>query len=161
MKRILMLFLAGSLLLSACGATDDDHAVGTDVEAHDYWARTALQNGNAAAYMLLHNHSTEDDALTGVSSNVAVAVEMHLSQMNADGVMEMTRQESIALPVDVDLELKPGGYHIMLIGLKQELKAGDEIALTLHFMIHEDIVLNVPVMETQNVGGAGMDGHTP
>ncbi len=155
MKRISTLILAGMLLLSACGPE------GTDIEAHDYWARTALKDGNGAVYMLLHNHSTEDDALVGVSTDVAAAAEMHLSQMNADGVMEMTQQKSIPMPVDVDLELNPGGYHIMLIGLKQDLKIGDEITLTLHFMHHEDIVLTVPVLDSADMGGSGMDGHMP
>ena len=93
-----------------------------------------------------------------VSSDEATAAEMHLSQMNADGIMEMTQQESIPMPVDFDLELKPGGYHIMLIGLKQDLKAGDEITLTLYFMHHEDIILTVPVLDSADMGGSGMDG---
>lgn len=152
MKRVSMLILLGILILSACGT------VGKDVEAHDYWARAALKDGNGAVYMLLHNHSTEDDALVGVSSDEATAAEMHLSQMNADGIMEMTQQESIPMPVDVDLEFKPGSYHIMLIGLKQDLKAGDEDTLTLHFMHHEDIILTVPVLDSANMGGSGMDG---
>lgn len=158
MKRFLMLVLVGTLLLSACGAIGTE---GTDIEAHDYWARAALKDGNGAAYMLLHNHSAEDDALVGVSTDVATASEIHLSQMKADGTMEMIQQESIALPSDVEVELKPGSYHIMLIGLKQDLKAGDEITLTLHFKNHEDITLTIPVLEAENMGGSGMDGHMP
>ena len=155
MKRILMLVWAGMLFLSACGTE------GTDIEAHDYWARAALKGGNGAAYMLLHNHTEADDELVGVSSDVATATEIHLSQMSADGVMQMVPQESVTLPADGELELKPGSYHIMLIGLKQDLKAGDEISLTLHFKNHEDITLTTPVLEANNMGGSGMDGHTP
>jgi periplasmic copper chaperone A len=155
MKRILMLVWAGMLLLSACGTE------GTDIEAHDYWARAALKGGNGAAYVLLHNHTEADDELVGASSDIATAVEIHLSQMSADGIMQMIPQESIALPADGELELKPGSYHIMLIGLKQDLKAGDEITLTLHFKDHEDITLTVPVLEADNMGGSGMDGHMP
>jgi copper(I)-binding protein len=106
--------------------------------------------------MLMHNHSTEDDALVGVSSDIATAAEIHLSQVKADGTMEMTKQESIALPVDAEVELKPGSYHIMLIGLKQDLKKGDEFALILHFKNHEDITLTVPVLDAPD-----MDGHMP
>ena len=136
MKKIfLMLILLGTLVLSACGgaAADDDHAAGTDVEVHDAWARAALKDGNGAAYMLVHNHSAEEDAIVGASSDVATATEIHLSQITTDGTMEMLKQESVALPADGEVEFKPGSYHVMLIGLKQDLKAGDEITLTLHF----------------------------
>jgi hypothetical protein len=160
MKKILMMLILGTILLTAC-ATNDSHMDGTDIEAHDFWARSAMMGGNGAAYMLLHNHSTEDDALVGASSEVAEVVEIHLSQMKADGTMEMIQQESIALPVDGEVELKPGSYHVMLIGLKQDLKAGDEFSLTLHFKNHEDITLTIPVMDAGNMGGSGMDGHMP
>ena len=158
MKRVLMMVLAGMLLLSACGTTGTE---GTDIEAHDYWARAALKDGNGAAYMLLHNHTVADDELVGASSDVAGAVEIHLSQMKADGTMEMIPQESIALPSDGEVELNPGSYHIMLIGLKQDLKVGDEITVTLHFKNHEDITLTIPVLEAADMGGSGMDGHMP
>jgi copper(I)-binding protein len=164
MKKIfLILSLLVTLVLSACGgaAADDDHAAGTDVEVHDAWARSALKDGNGAAYMLMHNHSTEEDALVGASSDVAAATEIHLSQITADGTMEMLKQESVALSPDVEVEFKPGSYHVMLIGLKQDLKAGDEITITLRFKNHEDITLTVPVLEAENMGGSGMDGHTP
>jgi copper(I)-binding protein len=169
MKRILlMLVLGATLLLSACGgkmempAATEEHVAGTDIEVHDAWARAAMKDGNGAAYMLLHNHSTKDDALVGASSDIAGAVEVHLSQMKADGTMEMIQQKSIALPADGELELKPGSYHIMLIGLKQDIKAGDEFSLTLHFATHEDIILTIPVMDAESMGGSGMDmGTTP
>ena len=162
-KFFLILILLGALVLSACGgaATDDDHAAGTDVEVHDAWARSALKDGNGAAYMLMHNHSTEDDAIVGASSDLATATEIHLSQMSTDGTMEMLKQESIPLPADGEVEFKPGSYHVMLIGLKQDLKVGDEITLTLHFKNHDDITLTVPVLEAENMGGSGMDGHMP
>ncbi len=155
MKKVLTFVLASMFLLSACGATD----AGTGVEAHDYWARTALKDGNSAAYMLLHNHSTENDALVGASSDIAASVEIHLSEMTADGVMRMTPQESIALPADGELELKPGSYHIMIIGLKQDLNVGDEITIILHFKKHGDISLTVPVLDAETMGSSGMDMH--
>ena len=155
MKRFMaMLMLAGALLLSACGAKGNE---GTDIEAHDPWARAALKDGNSAVYLLLHNHSTQDDALVGVSSDVATAVEIHLSQIKANGTMEMVQQESIALPADGEVEIKPGGYHIMLVGLKKDLNIGEKITITLHFMHHEDISLTVPVLDAAGMGGSGMD----
>ena len=161
MKKLFLLAVVGMLLLSACGAVADDasHTDGEGVEAHDFWARAALKDGTSAAYMLLHNHGTEDDALIGASSDVAASVEIHLSKMNADGTMEMIPQESIALPADGEVELKPGSYHVMLIGLVKDLNVGDEITVTLDFEHAEDVTLTIPVMDAADMGGSGIDGH--
>lgn len=155
MKKFFALFFAGMILLTACGSK------GTGIEASDYWARSALKDGNSAAYLLLNNHTDTDDELVGISSDAAAVMEIHLSQMDANGVMQMIPQESIPLPAGGELELKPGSYHIMMIGLKQDLKAGDNITVTLHFKNHADITLTVPVQEAENMGGSGMDGHMP
>jgi len=132
-----------------------------EVTAKDFWARAGMKDGNSAAYMLLQNGTSADDELIGVSSDVAQAVELHLSQMKADGTMEMIQQQSIALPAGKAVELKPGSYHVMLIGLTRDLKAGDEISLTLKFKNHTDLTLKVPVMDAEGMGGSGMDGHMP
>jgi copper(I)-binding protein len=144
MKRISILFLAGMLLVSACATANTG---GTGLEVRNAWARIAIQGGNSAAYMLLQNYTESDDELTGAASDIATAVEIHLSQMKTDGMMEMIKQEVIALPANGKLELKPGSYHIMLFGLKQDLKAGDKIQLTLHFKYHEEITLTIPILE--------------
>lgn len=138
---------------------EEEH--GDGVEAHDYWARAGMSGGNSAAYMILHNHGAEADALIGVSTDAAEAAEMHLSQMKADGTMEMIQQEKIDLPADGEVELKPGSYHVMLIGLKKDLVVGSEITLTLTFEKAGDITLTVPVKDAADMGGSGMDGHMP
>lgn len=156
MKKTFMFVLAGMLLLSACGAPKSGA-----MEAVDYWARSGLKDGNSAAYMLFANGTAQDDELIGASSDVARAVEIHLSQMGADGVMQMIQQESIAIASGGELELKPGSYHVMIIGLTQDLNVGDSISLTLHFKNHADITLTVPVKEAADMGGSGMDGQNP
>jgi copper(I)-binding protein len=160
MKKILFVVILGTLLLIGC-ASNNSHTTGNSIEASNVWARSAMKGGNGAAYMLLKNNTNEDEPLVGVSSDVAEATEIHLSQIKADGTMEMTPQESIPLPARGKVEFKPGSYHVMLIGLKRDLKAGDEISLTLHFKNHEDLTLNVPVRDAENMGGSGMDGHMP
>lgn len=154
MKRIFVIVLAGMLLLSACGAPKSGA-----IEASDFWARSGLKDGNSAAYMMLVNGTGQDDELIGASSDVAMAVEIHLSQMSADGVMQMMKQESVAIVSGGELELKPGSYHVMLIGLMKDLNVGDEITLTLHFQNHEDITLTIPVKDAADMGGSGMDGQ--
>lgn len=154
MKRIVLFVLAGMLLLSACGMQMNDA-----VEAKDAWARTGMMGGNSAAYMMLVNGTGRSVELIGASSDVASAVEVHLSQMTADGVMQMIKQDAVEIPSRRMLELKPGSYHIMLIGLKQDLNVGDSITITLYFNGYEDVSLTVPVNDAANMGGSGMDGH--
>ena len=154
MKRLLIFLWTGIFLLSACGTAGEE---GTGVETHDPWARAALKDGTSAVYFLLHNHSTQADALVGTSSDVATTTEIDLSQTNANGVVEMIPQDSIALPEDAEVEVKPGGYHIMLIGLKKDLNAGDKFSLTLHFKHHEDIIMTVPVLDVASSDSSSMD----
>lgn len=154
MKKLLLFVFAGALALSACGGHASD-----EVEAHKPWARAAAKDGNSAAYMLIHNHTSSDVALVGASSEVSAVVEVHLSSMGADGVMKMEKQDSVVIPAGGELELKPGSYHIMFIGLKRDLNAGDSITVTLHFSGYEDITLTVPVKDAGEMGGSGMDGH--
>jgi copper(I)-binding protein len=139
MKFIIVIVLAISLLLNACNAA-------TGIEISNPWARPALKDGNGAVYFLLKNHSAAVDELTGVSSEVAQTTEIHESKMEGD-VMQMRQVASLPIQEKESIEFGPGGYHVMLVGLNQELKAGDEIQITLHFEGNEDILVTVPVQE--------------
>ena len=138
MKRFLMILL-GILLLSGCDTS-------TGITVNDAWARPAAQSGNGAVYFLLQNNSASADELIAATSDVAEATEIHESKMTGD-VMQM--QQVMSLPIDgkASIEFAPGGYHVMLIGLKRDLKVGDEFEITLKFAAREDLILSVPVQE--------------
>ena len=153
MKRVFAILFAGMFLLSACGPK------GEGVQAEKFWMRSGLKDGNSAAYMMLRNFTDQDVALVGASSDVAAAVEIHLSSMGADGTMQMAQQESVAIPAGKALELKPGSYHVMFIGLTKDVAVGDEVTLILHFDGYDDVTLTVPVKDAADMGGSGMDGQ--
>ena len=81
----------------------------------------------SGAFMVLHAH--ENAKLVGVSSPVGDA-EIHEMKME-NNVMRMRQIKSLDLPRMQNVELKPGGYHVMLMGLKSQLKKGDTVPLTL------------------------------
>jgi copper(I)-binding protein len=137
--------------LSACASREAG-----GVEVRDAWTRPAAQGGNGAIYFVIENHSAEMQELIGVTSDVADAVEMHESRMSGD-VMEMRQIESIPLGPGEGAVFEPGGLHIMLIGLEQDLKTGDEVQITLDFANYEDILLTVPVQDTP----ASESDHSP
>jgi periplasmic copper chaperone A len=147
MKKLIILITAGILVLSACGATGDG------ITIRGQWARPGSQGGNGAVYFTIRNNSATADELIDASSDVAEAVEIHESKMEGD-VMQMNRLMSLALDAKTEMEFKPGGLHIMLIGLRRDLKVGDEIQVTLHFRDSEDITLKVPVRDA-----APEEGH--
>jgi copper(I)-binding protein len=101
------------------------------VQAVDVWARAA-EMGNGAAYMILRNSGDTADRLVKAESDVAGAVELHKTTMDGS-MMKMAPVENIEIPAKGQAELKPGGFHVMLIGLKRELKAGEKIKLKLQF----------------------------
>lgn len=139
MNRNIVFTLVVVLLLSSCAPA------AKEIEVYDAWARPAAQGGNGAVYFVIRSSATEE--LLGVSSDAAAAVEMHESTMNGD-VMEMRQVQSIPLGAGEEVIFDPGGLHIMLVNLKQDLKTGDEIEITLHFKDYQDIPLHVPVQES-------------
>jgi copper(I)-binding protein len=150
MKRVLLFVLMSMQFLSACGSKV--------IEVHEPWARNALKGENGVVYMTLHNHTSVNAELLGASSDAAQAVEIHESRMSDDGVMQMIPQDSVPLAAGEEVEFKPGGLHIMLVDLNQDLVTGDHITLTLHFANYADITLSVPVQDA-----TGMDDshHMP
>ncbi len=84
----------------------------------------------SAAFMSLRNESATDRRIVAAESPVAKTVELHAHIMK-DGMMRMRQVEKIDLPAGQDVALKPGGLHIMLIGLKQKLVPGENVGVTL------------------------------
>jgi copper(I)-binding protein len=137
--RFPVLWLGLAVVLAACGSGSQD------VEVSDFWARPGLAGGNSAVYFIVKNDSRVEDRLLSASSEVAQAVELHKSSM-VEGVMQMEMQAQVPLPAGVT-EFKPGGLHVMLIGLNQDLNPGDSIEIQLDFAEAPDLSLQVPVRQ--------------
>ncbi|NJN17142.1 MAG: copper chaperone PCu(A)C [Oscillochloris sp.] len=100
--------------------------------------------GNSAAYMVLVS-SGNADRLLSASTDAATTVEIHETQID-DGVMRMRPLvDGLAIPAGGQVELKPGGYHIMLMGLTGDLDEGEQITLTLNFEQAGAIEVQAPV----------------
>ena len=132
-----------------------------DIQVQHPYAR-AVPPGqpNSAAFMTLNNKGHMANALVSASSPAAKVVELHTHIMD-DGMMKMRKIERIDIPAMGKTELKPGGHHIMLIGLKEQLKPGMKISLTLKFSDGTESTIDAPVQEVMKGMGHKMDGHHP
>jgi len=101
------------------------------VVVNEVWVRaTVAQQKATGAFMQIR--AAKDSRLVAVSSSAVPQVELHEMSMQ-DSVMKMRQITSLELPAGKNVELKPGGYHIMLLDLKQAIKVGDSVPLTLVF----------------------------
>ena len=141
MKRtILFVLLLGVVLLSACNSAQS-------LSVKDAWARPGTAGGNSAIYFIIENSASQDDVLLSASGDVAASVELHISMMDANGVMSMQPQESVPAPAQGTVEFKAGGLHVMLINLNRDLKVGDTFTVTLNFQNAGEITVDVTVKE--------------
>ena len=117
-----------SIALSLAGTS----ALAAPPVAHDSWIRATPPNvATAAAYARIEGAGTAD-RLIGARTDVCDHVEIH-THVAQNGVMTMTEIEALAIPAGGAAALAPGGDHLMLIGLRQPLKAGDTVTFTLVF----------------------------
>jgi periplasmic copper chaperone A len=130
MNRIAGVFVA-LLMLPAAAAAQEFKAGGITVVAP--WARATPGGAKVGgAYLELKAAAGAGDRLVSASSTAAGTVEIH-EHANEGGVMKMRRIDGLAVPAGGSVVLKPGGYHLMLMDLKQPLKQGDKLQLTLTF----------------------------
>lgn len=135
MKKLLSLLLMAALPALA------------QVTVGEPWVRATVAAQKATgAFMTLT--SVQPVKLVGVSSPVAGAVEVHEMKM-VDDMMKMRQMQSLDLPAGQPVKLAPGGYHLMLLDLKQPLKDGAKVPLTLEFedakKVRSKVVIDAPV----------------
>ena len=101
---------------------------------------------NSASFMNITNTSNKDVYLESVNSNIASNIELHEHTMN-NGMMKMQKIKNIKLPANSTVQLKPGGLHIMLLGLKTKLKPQNKVnSITLNFSNKTSIILqDIPI----------------
>jgi len=148
------LAFAASLLLAG-GAFAQTASTQAQVEIKDAWARaTPGKAENGAAYLTIE--SLVPDRLTGVSTPVAKKAGLHNMTMEG-GVMKMRPLAEVEVPAGQPVTLKPGGTHIMLMGLNRQLKPGEHFPLTLSFEKAGTREVEVAV---EKAGAMGPEGQT-
>jgi len=119
------------------------------------WARATPPGvDRGAGYMVIENSGDERVRLTGAETGVARKVEIHRSKEQGDRMSMEHLEQGLAIPAGGTVALEPMGTHLMLMGLEQPLKAGDEHDLTLEFS--NDQVVNTSLeVRSHNSDNAG------
>lgn len=151
LRKTLLAAALTALTAAATAAFAHDAAISVE----SAWTRaTAPSAKNGGAYMTIRNTGPADDRLVAAASPAATRAELHAHTMT-DGVMRMRPvADGVAVPAGGAAELKPGGLHVMLLGLTAPLAEGATIPVTLTFEHAGAITVEVPVMKA---GAAGPD----
>ncbi len=137
--------LLATALLSNLAAAGD--VTKGDLTIHKPWARASIgQAQAAAAYLTVMNKGSLPDRLVAAEGDVANRVELHTHMMQ-DGVMKMRQVDAIEVAPGEPAVLKPGGLHVMLMGLKAPLVEGKSFPLTLVFEKAGRVEIEVPIGE--------------
>ena len=146
--------LAFCCMLAACFAALGAHEYRADQLRIDHPFARATPPGarTGAVFFTVDNASKEADRLLRASTPIAAGIVLHQMALE-DGVMKMRAVPSVEVRAGGRLELKPNGYHLMLLDLKQPLKVGEKFPLTLAFEDVGTVLISVWVEEMGAMGG--------
>jgi len=125
--------LVSSIVNAATFSVEDAHVRATPPHAK-----------NSAAFMKISNNSDSALKLISASSDIAERVELH-SHIMSDGMMKMRQVEAIDIDANGQVELRPGSFHVMFLGLKSPLVEGNKVEIKLYFSNGDEIVLDTPI----------------
>lgn len=130
------------------------------IAVSEAWLRATPGGARTGAGFLTISATSHGDRLVAAKSDVAERVELH-NHVHEDGVMKMRRVDAIEIPAGETVTLAPGGYHLMLFNLKQPLKAGEKVHLTLDFEKAGEVPVtaNVEPIGAKGPGNSAGGGH--
>ena len=138
MRRALLLFLSIPTFLTGCASSGD-------VVAEDLWVKSSemsTRGGMTAVYGTLTNNSSQDVMLVGGATEIAGVVEVHEMSMIGGEMMMQEIDGGLVIPAGKSIVLEPGGNHLMLMMLTDDLEAGEEISVTFDFDGAEDLTID-------------------
>lgn len=155
MKQLLLVM---ALLLSGAPGLAHEFTAGTLTIGHPYARPTAPAQPTGAGYLTLVNRGG-DDRLVGVSVAPAIAERVEMHSMSMDGnVMRMREVAGIDVPSAQTIELKPGGLHLMFVGLKAPFTVGQRFPVKLKFRQAGEVGVDIHV-EAAPAGAAPAHRH--
>lgn len=150
---VLTLFIANVMATSAYA---HDYKVGS-IEIVHPWARASAGAAKSGvAFMMIRNAGATPDRLISISSPIAKKVHLHTTVMEND-IMKMRSVDAVDIPAGGMAELKPGGLHVMFMGLNAPFVEGEMFPLTLMFEAAGALEIMVYVTEAGAMGSMEMD----
>jgi copper(I)-binding protein len=143
-----------------------EQTAGDVIIDHPHTHATAAVPKNGAVYMILRNRGRQPERLLAVRTDEAESAQVHVTAITADGVAHMRPASAVDIPPGGEVRLVPGGYHVMLTGLRHgPLIEGTSFPMTLVFEHAGEVEVEVMV-DSANAGheGHGSDhsaGHEP
>jgi copper(I)-binding protein len=134
------LALTAVLLLFSCSKPTP-----AAIEANDAWARATAEGQSGAVYVILANKGGADDRLVSASTPRASMAMIHRND-ESGGMARMRSVEALDVPAGERIDLKPGGTHVMLMGLDEPLRAGEHFDLKLKFEHSGEKTVSVAVV---------------
>ncbi len=132
------LMAAVTLSLVACAGT-------STLDIVDSWARPSPSGTeNAAIYLTIENNTDSADTITSVTAEGCGQTMLH-ETVDDDGVMGMRHMDEAEIPAGGTFVMEPGSYHIMCMGVVEQLVVGDEVEVTVGFGSGETLAATVPV----------------
>jgi periplasmic copper chaperone A len=120
--------------------------ISPQIRIENAWMRPANLGMNAALYFDINNLSSKDYELVNVSSDIAKVVQIHETYKQGEN-LGMRKVESITVKSKTTFHLAPGGFHVMVIRLKENLRVGDKKEFTLTFSNHKKIKIMAVVKD--------------
>lgn len=124
-----LLMAIASTTLVACQEKRELNERMGPIVVDDAWARAADSGATGAMYLTLHNIDSVAVSIASLRTPVAVAAELH-ETLQHDGMVSMSERPTVTIARDSTLRMAPGGLHVMLIELKQALRALDSVHVT-------------------------------
>ena len=140
---ILRISTLSLLLLASCGQQE-----AADIQLSNAWARPTVGQVPGAVYLTIENKGGEPDRLTGAFTDHAAMAMVHQNEV-VDGIAKMRMAGEINIPSHDRIEMRPGGTHIMLEGLRAPLRSGDDFDLVLKFRNSKDQTVKVAVTKPE------------
>ena len=140
MNQVRAVFLLLSAVLCSAGA------LAQVAKVESAWARPTVAGQSAGGAYLKIFGGASPDRLLSASAAVAKHVELHTMEMDGS-VMRMRHVDAVAVPAGQTVELKPGGLHVMFMGLAQPLQNGSSFPLTLRFEKAGNVTVQVLVAQ--------------
>ncbi len=135
---------AYAFFVALFSASCAEQEIGDPIAVRDAWIREPPPRSPAAGYLVIENRGGDSVELIAAETQAAERTEIHIME-HSNGRMTMRKADGVSVPAGEEIELESGGTHLMLMQLRQPLKAGDEVELQLSFADGTQLKIMAPV----------------